>query len=137
MYTNIDGAAKGISDYVSKVERMKTTVAFRNEYMFSESKSYFTLELKPKLDQYYILEVLSDPFGKYDKTVSVNDGVVSVNETYRTSSSSASSSPSAGAISRSASALSSPKEAPERTGTRSTTGEVQPGLMELQQQGTA
>jgi len=83
MYTNIDGAAKGISDYVSKVERMKTTVAFRNEYMFSESKSYFTLELKPKLDQYYIVEVLSDPFGKYDKTVSVNDGVVAVNETYR------------------------------------------------------
>jgi phospholipid/cholesterol/gamma-HCH transport system substrate-binding protein len=83
MYSNIDSAAKGISDYVSKVERMKTTVAFRNEYMFSESKSYFTLELKPKMDQYYILEVLSDPFGRYDKTVSVNNGVTSVNETYR------------------------------------------------------
>ena len=83
MYSNIDSAAKGISDYVSKVERMKTTVAFRNEYMFSESKSYFTLELKPKMDQYYILEVLSDPYGKYDKTVSVNNGVASVNETYK------------------------------------------------------
>jgi len=83
MYSNIDSAAKGISDYVSKVERLKTTVAFRNEYMFSESKSYFTLELKPKLDQYYIVEVLTDPFGKYDKTVSVNNGVTSVNETYR------------------------------------------------------
>ena len=83
MYSNIDSAAKGISDYVSKVERMKTTVAFRNEYMFSQSKSYFTLELKPKMDQYYILEVLTDPFGKYDKTVSVNNGVTSVSETYR------------------------------------------------------
>jgi phospholipid/cholesterol/gamma-HCH transport system substrate-binding protein len=83
MYSNIDSAAKGISDYVSKVERMKTTVAFRNEYMFSESKSYFTLELKPKMDQYYIVEVLSDPFGKYDKTVSVNNGVTTVNETYK------------------------------------------------------
>jgi phospholipid/cholesterol/gamma-HCH transport system substrate-binding protein len=83
MYSNIDSAAKGISDYVSKVERMKTTVAFRNEYMFSESKSYFTLELKPKLDQYYILEVLSDPFGRYDRTVSVNNGVTTVNETYK------------------------------------------------------
>ena len=83
MYSNIDNAAKGISDYVSKVERMKTTVAFRNEYMFSNSKSYFTLELKPKMDQYYILEVLTDPFGRYDKTVSVNNGVTSVNETYR------------------------------------------------------
>jgi len=83
MYSNIDSAAKGISDYVSKVERLKTTVAFRNEYMFSESKSYFTLELKPKMDQYYIVEVLTDPFGRYDKTVSVNNGVTSVNETYK------------------------------------------------------
>jgi phospholipid/cholesterol/gamma-HCH transport system substrate-binding protein len=83
MYSNIDSAAKGLSDYVSKVERLKTTVAFRNEYMFSASKSYFTLELKPKMDQYYILEVLSDPFGKYDKTVSVNNGVTSINETYK------------------------------------------------------
>jgi len=83
MYSNIDSAAKGISDYVSKVERLKTTVAFRNEYMFSESKSYFTLELKPKPDQYYVVEVLSDPFGKYDKTVSVTNGVASVNETYK------------------------------------------------------
>jgi len=83
MYSNIDSAAKGISDYVSKVERLKTTVAFRNEYMFSESKSYFTLELKPKLDQYYIVEVLSDPYGKYDQTVSVNNGVPTVSETYK------------------------------------------------------
>lgn len=83
MYSNIDSAAKGLSDYVSKVERLKTTVAFRNEYMFSASKSYFTLELKPKVDQYYILEVLTDPYGKYDKTVSVNNGITSVNETYK------------------------------------------------------
>jgi phospholipid/cholesterol/gamma-HCH transport system substrate-binding protein len=83
MYSNIDSAAKGISDYVSKVERMKTTVAFRNEYLFSESKSYFTLELKPKMDQYYIFEVLSDPFGRFDRTVSVNNGVTTVNDTYK------------------------------------------------------
>jgi phospholipid/cholesterol/gamma-HCH transport system substrate-binding protein len=83
MYSNIDSAAKGISNYVSKVERLKTTVAFRDEYMFSESKSYFTLELKPKMDQYYIVEVLTDPFGRYDQTVSVNNGVTSVNETYK------------------------------------------------------
>jgi len=83
MYSNIDSAAKGISDYVSKVERLRTTVAFRNEYMFSASKSYFTLELKPKPDQYYVVEVLSDPFGRYDQTVSVTNGVASVNETYK------------------------------------------------------
>jgi phospholipid/cholesterol/gamma-HCH transport system substrate-binding protein len=83
MYNNIDSAAKGISDYVSRVERMRTTVSFRDEYMFPESKSYFTLELKPRMDQYYILEVLTDPFGKYDRTETVQNGVTTVTETYK------------------------------------------------------
>ncbi len=48
MYNNIDSAAKGLSDYVSRVERMQTIIAFRSEYMFPKSKSYFTLELKPQ-----------------------------------------------------------------------------------------
>jgi phospholipid/cholesterol/gamma-HCH transport system substrate-binding protein len=68
MYNNIDSAAKGISDYTSRVERLKTTIGFRSEYMFPEVKNYFTLELKPRLDQYYILELVSDPFGKFSRT---------------------------------------------------------------------
>lgn len=69
MYNNIDSAAKGISDYTSRAERMKTIIGFRGEYMFPESKTYATLELKPRMDQYYILEVTSDPFSKYNRTV--------------------------------------------------------------------
>ncbi|MHB8846742.1 MAG: MlaD family protein [Nitrospirota bacterium] len=83
MYTSIDSAAKGVSDYVSKIERLKTTIAFRSEYMFPKSKSYFTLELKPKPDQYYIAELLTDPYGKYDRTETVVNGVTSVTETYK------------------------------------------------------
>lgn len=84
MYTNIDSAAKGVSDYVSKVERLKTTIAFRNEYMFPKSKSYFTLELKPRLDQYYIAEIVSDPYAKYTKveTVTSPPGTTTTSETY-------------------------------------------------------
>lgn len=69
MYNNIDSAARGISDYTSRAERMKTIIGFRGEYMFPESKTYATLELKPRMDQYYILEVTSDPFSKYNRTV--------------------------------------------------------------------
>jgi phospholipid/cholesterol/gamma-HCH transport system substrate-binding protein len=68
MYNNIDSAAKGISDYTSRVERLKTTIGFRSEYMFPQVKDYFTLELKPKMDQYYIFELVSDPFGKFSST---------------------------------------------------------------------
>jgi phospholipid/cholesterol/gamma-HCH transport system substrate-binding protein len=67
MYNGIDSAAKGITDYVTRIERMKTIVGFRSEYMFPQSKTYATLELKPRPDKYYILEVTSDPFGKFSR----------------------------------------------------------------------
>ena len=65
MYNNIDSAAKGISDYTSRMQRMRTTIGFRTEYMFPTYKSYFTLELKPRQDQYYIAEIVSDPYQKF------------------------------------------------------------------------
>jgi phospholipid/cholesterol/gamma-HCH transport system substrate-binding protein len=84
MYNNIDSAAKGISDYTSRIERVKTTIGFRTEYTFPEFKNYFTVELKPRLDQYYILELVSDPFGKYNRveTTTTPPGSTVVTETY-------------------------------------------------------
>ena len=67
MYNSIDSAAKGITDYVSRIERMKTIVGFRTEYMFPQAKTYATLELKPRPDKYYILELTSDPFGNFSR----------------------------------------------------------------------
>ncbi|HEY6010177.1 MAG TPA: MlaD family protein, partial [Nitrospirota bacterium] len=68
MYNNIDSAAKGISDYAGRADRLKTTIGFRDEYMFPKSKTYATLELKPRPDQYYIFELTSDPYLKYKRT---------------------------------------------------------------------
>lgn len=83
VYNNIDSAAKGISDYSTRIERMKTIVAFRSEYMFPEAKSYATLELKPRMDQYYIFEILSDPFSNYNRTTTTTTpGSTVVTETY-------------------------------------------------------
>ncbi len=69
MYNSIDSAAKGITDYVSRIERMKTIVGFRSEYTFPQTKNYVTLELKPRPDKYYILEVTNDPFGSFKREV--------------------------------------------------------------------
>ena len=83
MYNNIDSAAKGLTDYVSRVERLKTIIAFRGEYLFPESKTYATLELKPRPDQYYIVELTSDPFGKYTRTeTTTTPGGTVTTETY-------------------------------------------------------
>ena len=84
MYNSIDSAAKGIADYTSRVERLRTTVGFRSEYMFPKFKNYFSLELKPRPDQYYIVELVSDPYGKYTRTETTNTppGTTVVTETY-------------------------------------------------------
>lgn len=83
MYNNIDSAAKGISDYTTRIEKMKTVVGFRSEYLFPEAKSYVTLELKPKYDKYYIFEITSDPFANYRRTVTTTTpGSTVETETY-------------------------------------------------------
>jgi phospholipid/cholesterol/gamma-HCH transport system substrate-binding protein len=69
MYNNIDYAAKGIGDYTSHVERLQTIVRFRSEYMFPDVKSYFSLDIKPRQDQYYTLEIVSDPKAKFTQTI--------------------------------------------------------------------
>ncbi len=69
MYNSVDSAAKGISDYVTRIERMKTIIGFRTQYMFPEYQNYATFELKPRSDTYYIFEVTTDPFGKFTRTV--------------------------------------------------------------------
>jgi phospholipid/cholesterol/gamma-HCH transport system substrate-binding protein len=84
MYNNIDSAAKGLNSYLSRAERTQTVVSFRQQYMFPKSQSYFSLELKPQPDQYYLVEITSDPFGKYNRTEATLSppGSTFVSETY-------------------------------------------------------
>ena len=83
MYNNIDSAAKGISDYTSRVERLQTIVSFRSEYMFPDAKSYFSLDLKPTQDKYYTLEIVSDPKAKFSQTITTTSpGTTVTTDTY-------------------------------------------------------
>ncbi len=68
MYNSIDSAAKGLNNYVSRVERMQTIISFRSQFMFPKFQNYASLELKPAQDQYYIFEVTSDPYGKFTRS---------------------------------------------------------------------
>jgi phospholipid/cholesterol/gamma-HCH transport system substrate-binding protein len=84
MYNNIDSAAKGLSNYVSRVERMQTIMGFRTQYMFPQTQNYFSLELKPQYDQYYLLELTYDPYGRFQRTETTvtPPGETLVTETY-------------------------------------------------------
>jgi phospholipid/cholesterol/gamma-HCH transport system substrate-binding protein len=83
LYNNIDSAAHGLNDYLGRMQQMKTIVGFRTQYMFPQSQSYASLELKPRPDTYYIFEITDDPFGSYTRTVTTNTpGTTVVQETY-------------------------------------------------------
>lgn len=80
-YENLNGALEGLSNAVGRIERFKTYVGFRTEYQLQESqyKGYFTLQLQPRADKYYLLEIVDDPRGYVtEKThVVTTDGVPS------------------------------------------------------------
>lgn len=76
-YNSIASAADGIDNFIKKQEAFRTIVGFRSEYLTHDSdwKSYFSLELKPRDDKYYLFEIVSDPRGKRklkDRTTTVN-----------------------------------------------------------------
>ena len=70
IYDQLSVALKGVGGAVSRLERYKTTVGFRNEFQFeeSENKGYFSLKLQPRSDKFYLLELVDDPRGKIART---------------------------------------------------------------------
>ncbi|HLF86909.1 MAG TPA: MlaD family protein [Nitrospiria bacterium] len=69
-YENLNSALEGLGNVVSRIERFKTIVGFRNEYQFDqdENKGYFSVQLQPRQDKFYLLEVVDDPRGEVTKT---------------------------------------------------------------------
>lgn len=69
-YDQITSTLEGLSGAVSRIERFKTTIGFRNEYQFDsgENKGYFSVQLQPREDKFYLLELVDDPRGKITET---------------------------------------------------------------------
>jgi len=69
-YNQITTALEGLSNTVSRIERFKTIVGFRNEYQFDseKNKGYFSLQLQPREDKFYLLELVDDPRGRVTET---------------------------------------------------------------------
>lgn len=69
-YDQITTALEGLSNAVSRIERFKTVIGFRNEYQFDseENKGYFSIQLQPREDKFYLLELVDDPRGSVKRT---------------------------------------------------------------------
>ncbi len=61
--TQLNKTLDRFNAYQQKFEDFKTYLGFRGEYQtrFSEGKGYLTLQVQPKKDKFYLLEILRDP----------------------------------------------------------------------------
>ena len=61
----VDNVAEGVGDFVGGIDRLQTIVGLRSEYNFlaNSFKSYVSLRLQPREDQYYFIELVDDPRG--------------------------------------------------------------------------
>ncbi|MBI1821509.1 MAG: MCE family protein [Nitrospirae bacterium] len=65
-YEKLNSALEGLNNTLGRIERFKTTVGIRNEYQMDttrKNKGYFFVKLAPRVDKYYLLEVVDDPRG--------------------------------------------------------------------------
>jgi phospholipid/cholesterol/gamma-HCH transport system substrate-binding protein len=76
LYTALTNAVGSISNTVSAIDRFRTFITFRGEYLdrLEEGKGGFYLTLQPRKDKYYILGVVGDPIGHVETTDTFIDG---------------------------------------------------------------
>ena len=82
LYDSLSEAAGGISKSFSTVDRLRTYIDFRTEYLSrdGEWKGYFNLTLQPRDDKYYLLGVVTDPAGSGEVTDTIVNGVKTTEE---------------------------------------------------------
>ncbi|MDY6954064.1 MAG: MlaD family protein, partial [Thermodesulfobacteriota bacterium] len=68
---NINATLTGLNDYLAEKDRFRTYLDYRGEYLVESEdvKSYLSLRIQPKEDKYYMLQVVDDPAGDMDETV--------------------------------------------------------------------
>lgn len=77
LYDSFNKVAEGAAKSFDTIDKLKTYLEFRAEYLTDEgdSKGYFDLTVKPNEDMYYILGVVSDPIASSEITETITDGV--------------------------------------------------------------
>lgn len=82
LYDSLSKVAEGAGKSFEVVNRLRTFMDFRTEYLTKEGdwKGYFDLTIQPSQDIYYILGVVSDPIGLAEITETKINGVTTRKE---------------------------------------------------------
>ena len=73
---NIESITTDVASFVKTAFGLQTYVGIRTEYNFQSAffKTYFSLELQPRADKYYLVEIVDDPRGNPEDTLIFNAG---------------------------------------------------------------
>lgn len=67
---SLNEALGGLNRFLNERERFKTFLSYRGEYLGEQEdlKSYISLRIQPRVDKYYLLEIVDDPGGRKTTT---------------------------------------------------------------------
>jgi phospholipid/cholesterol/gamma-HCH transport system substrate-binding protein len=74
-YDQLTTTLEGVGNAVTRIERFRTIVEGSSEYQFDthDTKGYFTVQLQPREDKFYLLQLVNDPRGNFTKTTTQTD----------------------------------------------------------------
>jgi phospholipid/cholesterol/gamma-HCH transport system substrate-binding protein len=72
---NIEQITEDASTFVKGVTRLQTIVGLRTEYNYlaNNYKSYFTIQIAPRPDKFYLIELVDDPRGFREQSTEIHD----------------------------------------------------------------
>lgn len=78
LYSSLTNAAGGVERALSSINRFRTFLTFRGDYLtrMSEAKGGFYLTLQPRPDKFYVLGVVGDTLGNVETTTTSINGVI-------------------------------------------------------------
>jgi len=70
---NVEEITEDAGGFVKSITRLQTIVGLRSEYNFltSQFKNYLSIQLMPRPDKFYLIELVEDPRGYRSKTVTI------------------------------------------------------------------
>lgn len=77
LYETVTKAAKGVDKTISNIDRFRTFITFKGDYLVKESdgKGQFLVTIQPRKERYYIVGMVTDPVGKVKVTETTTNGV--------------------------------------------------------------
>jgi phospholipid/cholesterol/gamma-HCH transport system substrate-binding protein len=72
---NVEDITEDAGGFIKSITRLQTVVGLRTEYNFLTStfKNYLSIQLMPRPDKFYLIELVEDPRGYRTKTVTVTN----------------------------------------------------------------